>query len=69
MKHEVGDLQSPIEKKDIDHLPDIDYKSQRPLMFNGQVIKSHKELKELIKFDTFDEVIHGKIKKIRDREN
>lgn len=61
MKNEVSDLQAIPESKDVFQLPEIDYKSQRPLMYNGQVIKSHNELKEMIKFDSFEEVMYGKI--------
>ena len=59
-------------KEDLDSknesLNEIDF-SERPLVYNGHNITTHKELKDLIKLDTFEEVIHGHIKKIRDKEN
>jgi hypothetical protein len=38
-------------------------------MYNGVVVNSQNELKDLIKFDSFEEVIYGKIAKVREREN
>lgn len=69
MKSEVGDLQSPKKDADRDTLPEIDYKAPKPLTYNGKVVNSQNELKDLIKFDSFEEVIYGKIAKIREREN
>jgi hypothetical protein len=33
------------------------------------VITTHKELKDLIKIDSFEEVVHGHIRRLREKEN
>lgn len=40
-----------------------------PLRYNGHVITTHKELRDKISIDGFEEVIHGHIRKIREKEN
>lgn len=40
-----------------------------PLKYNGHVVTTHKELQDKIHIDSFEDVIHGHIRKIREREN
>ena len=40
-----------------------------PLKYNGHVITTHKELQDKIHIDSFEDVIHEKIRKIREKEN
>lgn len=63
-----GSISNTKEKKSNNYLNDnIDY-SVSPLMYNGHVVTTHKELKDLIKLDSFEEVIHGHIRAIREKE-
>lgn len=46
---------------------EVDYTTV-PVRYNGQIVSTHKELKDLIQIDSFQDVI-GHIRKIRHVEN
>jgi hypothetical protein len=70
IQSEIGDKvvqQKSGKKKSISN-QSIDI-NVRPLLYNGHVITTHKELKDLIKIDSFEEVVHGHIRRLREKEN